>query len=244
EIGIEVFREILHICSRVPNKEFVAPPSNDSLVTFLKSLGYNGSLELLFDLFTKVIIYYFLSKHSSIPKKHSSCIKCTKDDGVLGNLKFVSKGESTQVYGMTIPDVMVNDDIKKSKANQTYLAIASGIVVLKKARTGMKATANPTKKGSITAEENILSDLDEALQFGESMSLTEVEIAEEERLLHETHASLVIGREQASEVDKEAIERQKKKKKGIASDAAAQELLNLKNGIRKSKEDYILQQIL
>ncbi|GKD86554.1 hypothetical protein Tco_1357708 [Tanacetum coccineum] len=188
--------------------------------------------------FTKVIIYYFLSKHSSIPKKHSSCIKCTKDDGVLGNLKFVSKGEPTQVYAMSILDVMVNDDIKKSKANRTYLAIASSIVVLKKARTGMKATANPTKKGLITAEENILSDLDEALQLGESMSLTEVEIAKEERRLHETHASLVIGREQASEVDKEAIERQKKKKmKGIASDAAAKELLNLKNGTRKSREN-------
>ncbi|GJX91614.1 hypothetical protein Tco_0344940 [Tanacetum coccineum] len=206
EIGIELFREILHICSRVPNKEFAAPPPNDSLVTFLKSLGYKGSLELLSDLyvdhkyqpwrtfatiinkyieyqidnrktsakrremmpyprFTKVIIYYFLSKHSSIPKKHSSCIKCTKDDRVLGKLKFVSKGEPTQVYGMTIPDVMVNDDIKKSKANQTYLAIASSIVVLKKARTGMKATANPTKKGSITAEEKYFSlDLDDVFK--------------------------------------------------------------------------------
>ncbi|GKG27375.1 hypothetical protein Tco_0403078, partial [Tanacetum coccineum] len=55
---------------------------------------------------------------------------------------------------------------------------------------------------------------------------------------------MVIGREQASEVDKEVVERQKKKKmKGIAIDAAAQELLHIKKGIRKSREDYILQQI-
>ncbi|GJZ66927.1 hypothetical protein Tco_0630167 [Tanacetum coccineum] len=45
-------------------------------------------------------------------------------------------------------------------------------------------------------------------------------------------------------VDKEAVERQKKKKiKGIATDATAQELLNLKKGTRKRREDYILQQI-
>ncbi|GKA73253.1 hypothetical protein Tco_0779469 [Tanacetum coccineum] len=55
---------------------------------------------------------------------------------------------------------------------------------------------------------------------------------------------LMIHLEQASEVDKEVVERQKKKKmKGIAIDAAAQELLHIKKGIRKSREDYILQQI-
>ncbi|GJR61429.1 hypothetical protein Tco_1503591 [Tanacetum coccineum] len=167
--------------------------------------------------FTKVIINYFLLKHKSIPKGHGSCINCINNDGVLGKLKFVSKGEDNQVYGMTIPDVMVNDDIKKLKACQTYLAISTGIVVPKKAREGMKSTATPTKKGSITAEENILSGPDEALY-------------------------LVIGREKASEVDQESTEHQKEKKmKGIATDAAAQELLNLKKGTRKSKEGYILQ---
>ncbi|GJW77908.1 hypothetical protein Tco_0139590 [Tanacetum coccineum] len=156
--------------------------------------------------FTKVIINYFLLKHKSIPKGHDSCINCIKNDGVLGKLKFVSKGKDNQVYGITIPDVMVNDDIKKSKACQTYLAISTGIVVLKKAREGMKSTATPTKKGLITAEENILSDPDEAVQLGESMSLTEAEIAKEERRVHETHASLVIGREKASEIPKGSSE--------------------------------------
>ncbi|GJZ24417.1 retrovirus-related pol polyprotein from transposon TNT 1-94 [Tanacetum coccineum] len=299
EIDVELFREILCICPRVPNKEFIAPPPHDSLVTFLKSLGYKGSLELLFDLyvdymyqpwrtfatimigvsiglpgrvkgpissqnknqpatrpykesglsgsglsgyeligFTKVIINYFLLKHSSIPKIHGSRINCIKDDGVLGKLKFISKGEHAQVYGMTIPYVMMNTDIKNSKAYPRYLAISISIVVPKKTRKRMKATTNPTKKGSITAEENILSNPDEALQLGESMSLTEAEIAKEERRLHETHASLVIGRDQTSEVDKEAVKCQKKKMmKGIASDAVSQELLNLKKGTRKSREN-------
>nr|GEV40277.1 hypothetical protein [Tanacetum cinerariifolium] len=50
--------------------------------------------------------------------------------------------------------------------------------------------------------------------------------------------------EQAIGVDKEADERQKKRKmKGIATDFAAEELLNLKKGTKKSREYYILQQI-
>ncbi|GKF64479.1 hypothetical protein Tco_0187927 [Tanacetum coccineum] len=72
---------------------------------------------------------------------------------------------------------------------------------------GMKATPTPTKKSSITAEEHILFDSDEALKLGESMSLNEVEIGKEERGVHETHSSLVIGKMQVSKVDKEAIER-------------------------------------
>ncbi|GJW10803.1 integrase, catalytic region, zinc finger, CCHC-type containing protein [Tanacetum coccineum] len=50
--GVELFREILRICPRVPNTEFVAPPPHDAIVTFIKSLGYKGSLEFIFDVYT------------------------------------------------------------------------------------------------------------------------------------------------------------------------------------------------
>ncbi|GJY06469.1 hypothetical protein Tco_0373523 [Tanacetum coccineum] len=51
EIGVELFRKILRISPRVPNKEFIAPPPHDSLTTFIKSLGYKGSLEFISDLY-------------------------------------------------------------------------------------------------------------------------------------------------------------------------------------------------
>ncbi|GJX96197.1 ribonuclease H-like domain-containing protein [Tanacetum coccineum] len=75
--------------------------------------------------FTKVIIYYFLSKHNSISKRQGSHINTIKDDGVLGRFKFINKGEPTQVYGMSIPDVMLNDEIKNFKAYQTHLALST-----------------------------------------------------------------------------------------------------------------------
>nr|GEU54984.1 hypothetical protein [Tanacetum cinerariifolium] len=116
-------------------------------------------------------------------------------------LKFISKGELTQVYGMFIPDEMMNDEIKNSVAYQTYLALSTGTKPPKKGRDKAKDLMSkkvatpvpekkkksvPKKKGSITIEENILSDPDE---------------------------------EQALEVNKEAAEHQKKKKmKGIVTD--------------------------
>ncbi|GJX60976.1 retrovirus-related pol polyprotein from transposon TNT 1-94 [Tanacetum coccineum] len=170
QIDVELFWKILRIYPRVSKKEFVRPP-HDSLVTFIKQLGYKGSLDMISDM-----------------------------------LKFISKGEPTQVYGISISDVMLNDDIKNSKVYQTYLTLSTGTKPPNKGRGKGKglmsqnaATSAPEKKKS------------------ESMSLTEAEIAEEER--------------------------RKKKMKGIATDSAAQELLNLKKGIKKCREDYILQQI-
>ncbi|GKA60732.1 hypothetical protein Tco_0760139 [Tanacetum coccineum] len=46
---VELFCEILRIGLIVPNQEFFAPPPHDSLVTFLKSIGYKGLLEMLSD---------------------------------------------------------------------------------------------------------------------------------------------------------------------------------------------------
>ncbi|GKB20064.1 hypothetical protein Tco_0853987 [Tanacetum coccineum] len=161
---------------------------------------------MLYPRFTKVIIHYFLSKHNSIPKRHGSLINTIKDDGVLGRVKFVSKGEGEQLYGMSILDVMMIDDVKNSDAYQTYLASSTGTELpRKKGRKGKKATATLSKKGSITAEYNILPDLDEALQL-----------------------------ELTRKADIGAVEHQKKKNmKEIASEpTVAQELLNLKKGTR------------
>ncbi|GJZ30801.1 hypothetical protein Tco_0575848 [Tanacetum coccineum] len=119
----------------------------------------------------------------------------SKDDGVLGRLKFISKGELTQVYGLLILDTMVNDEIVKSKAYHTYLALSTGTTPPKKGRgrggKGKRATVTSTKKSSIIADDNILPDPDEALKLGKSISRTEVEIVEEERRVHESHERLV-----------------------------------------------------
>nr|GEU73948.1 hypothetical protein [Tanacetum cinerariifolium] len=42
QVNVELFCKILCTCPRVPNEEFVDPPSEESLLTFLIELGYKG----------------------------------------------------------------------------------------------------------------------------------------------------------------------------------------------------------
>nr|GEU63438.1 retrovirus-related Pol polyprotein from transposon TNT 1-94 [Tanacetum cinerariifolium] len=42
QIDTEVLHEILQICPRLPNQDFVKPPSKEEMVSFIKELGYTG----------------------------------------------------------------------------------------------------------------------------------------------------------------------------------------------------------
>ncbi|GJX45561.1 hypothetical protein Tco_0262237 [Tanacetum coccineum] len=118
---------------------------------------------------------------------------------------------------MSIPDMMMNDDIKNSIAYLTYIALSTNFELPKvgkgkgKGPIGKKEVDTPTPKekknkdapkmkSSITADGNILPDPDKALKLGKSISLTEAEEQEEERRLHETHSRLVIEKA-ADDVD-------------------------------------------
>ncbi|GJZ51485.1 hypothetical protein Tco_0606000, partial [Tanacetum coccineum] len=51
-IDTEVFREILQICARLPNQDFVEPPSNEEIVPFIKDLRYTGKCDMLSEIHT------------------------------------------------------------------------------------------------------------------------------------------------------------------------------------------------
>ncbi|GJT36761.1 copia protein [Tanacetum coccineum] len=95
--------------------------------------------------FTKVIINHFISKDNTISMRNRINLHTVRDDTLLGTLKFVSKTEDCQIYGVVIPNKMINDDIKLSKAYKTYLDYATGKVPPKKARK-FKKHASPKLK--------------------------------------------------------------------------------------------------
>ncbi|GJU89868.1 hypothetical protein Tco_1302291 [Tanacetum coccineum] len=99
------------------------------------------------------------------------------DDGVLGRLKFVSKGEDYQVYGIAIPDTMLIDEITNSEHYQTFLALSTDLIPLKKSRgkgsKGKKAAVTPKKKSSITADDNIIPKPNVAFELGKSPTSVE-----------------------------------------------------------------------
>ncbi|GKC24023.1 hypothetical protein Tco_1026173 [Tanacetum coccineum] len=195
--------------------------------------------------FTKIIINYFLSQHKSLPKRQGSYVNTIKDDGVLGRLKFGSKGKDYQVYGLAIPDTMLTDEIKISDTYQTFLALSTGLIPPNKSRgkgsKGKKATVTPKKKGSITVDDNIILEPDVAFELGKSISRTEAEIAEEARRVHETHERLVTEKptsvEESNEFDGEPAKRTtgRRRPTSVLAD-------DTKKAIKASREAHRIQQ--
>ncbi|GJV92316.1 hypothetical protein Tco_1540129 [Tanacetum coccineum] len=48
-IDTKLFCEILQICPRLPNQDFVEPSSEEEMVPFIKELGYTGKCDMLFE---------------------------------------------------------------------------------------------------------------------------------------------------------------------------------------------------
>ncbi|GKA73159.1 retrovirus-related pol polyprotein from transposon TNT 1-94 [Tanacetum coccineum] len=87
---------------------------------FLHTVSHEASLKDLkkkpthilipYGQFTKMIIYYLASKNN-IYRRPESDVHHTGDDFLLGNLKFVSKGETEEVFGMAIPKQLIIEAI-------------------------------------------------------------------------------------------------------------------------------------
>ncbi|GJT31024.1 hypothetical protein Tco_0911299 [Tanacetum coccineum] len=69
--------------------------------------------------FTKLIIYYLGSRHS-IHRRPESPVHGTGDDFLLGNLKFIPKGEKDDVFGMPIPKELITKAIQTLPYYQQY----------------------------------------------------------------------------------------------------------------------------
>ncbi|GJW33609.1 hypothetical protein Tco_0053641 [Tanacetum coccineum] len=70
--------------------------------------------------FTKMIIYY-LGSTSDVHKRPESPCHLPGDDFLLGNLKFISKGETNEVFGMAIPKQLITQAIQQFYYYPKYL---------------------------------------------------------------------------------------------------------------------------
>ncbi|GJV41468.1 hypothetical protein Tco_1419908 [Tanacetum coccineum] len=77
-----------------------------------------------YERFSKVIIYY-LASNNNIHRRPDSVVHHTGDDFILGNLKFVPKGESVEVFGMAIPDPLITEAIQQSSYYPKYLEMVA-----------------------------------------------------------------------------------------------------------------------
>ncbi|GJW47627.1 hypothetical protein Tco_0079273 [Tanacetum coccineum] len=102
--------------------------------------------------FTKAIIYHFISKDKSISMRNKIFMHTIRDDSILGFLRFVSKSDEYQVYGVLLLEGITNQQMRDSLAYKTYLTFSIGAATSKKARKFRKP-ASPLKKKALVAIE-------------------------------------------------------------------------------------------
>nr|GEV73763.1 hypothetical protein [Tanacetum cinerariifolium] len=158
----EVFHKILQICPRLLNQDFVKPPSEEELVTFIQELGYSGKCDILSAIHTDLMhqpwrtsedfMYQADNKEiSSARKEHMPYPRFTEViiSHLISKDKIVFMRNILNLY--TIRDDTLLD-IKDSKAYKTYYNFATGKATPKKARK-FKKVASPLRKLSHVLEE-------------------------------------------------------------------------------------------
>nr|GEX14869.1 hypothetical protein [Tanacetum cinerariifolium] len=154
---MEVFREIVQICLRLPTQEFDALPSDEEIVSFIMELGHKEDIKSITEVienrdhkkqekmyyhrFIKAIIHHLITKDKSSSMRNKMFMRTARDDNILGTMRLVSKSKDFQIYGAVLPIRMTNQQIRDTDAYKTYLAYATdtlGVSVSKK-KTPSKA---------------------------------------------------------------------------------------------------------
>nr|GFA45491.1 hypothetical protein [Tanacetum cinerariifolium] len=136
-IDLETFRDMLHICPRIPGQSFDELPFEAEILEFLRFLGHSAQIRTLADVehkksnemyypsFTKVIVHHFMSKDLSIPRQNKVNWYYVRVDNIFSTIKVVSRHQNTQQYGAILPIELMNEDIRNTKAYKEYYAYAS-----------------------------------------------------------------------------------------------------------------------
>nr|GEV45576.1 hypothetical protein [Tanacetum cinerariifolium] len=178
-VNVEVFREILNICPKVPGKAFDEPPTKEEALSFICELGHTVEIKYITDVIVDHLqqpwrnFASFINKclcekihediHSSFPYKDKSVsmrnnmfMHTARDDSILGTMGFVSRHEDTQVYDTILPKDMKNQAMLDSVAYKTYYAFASGAKLpkskKKKSDSTISSDESPSKKKSAKAK--------------------------------------------------------------------------------------------
>ncbi|GJY49862.1 retrovirus-related pol polyprotein from transposon TNT 1-94 [Tanacetum coccineum] len=164
DLSADLLRKALAITPVIPAQPFELPPSGNIDIDFVHEellweeftqgiqtffshkASHKASLKnpkkkvtpllIPYGRFSKVIIYY-LASNNNIHRRPDSAVHHTGDDYILGNLKFVPKGESVEVFGMAIPDPLITEAIQQSSYYPTTTPVKQS-----------KPAPSPTKKPS------------------------------------------------------------------------------------------------
>ncbi|GKB37563.1 hypothetical protein Tco_0882505 [Tanacetum coccineum] len=183
--------------------------------------------------FTKVIIHHFLIQDKTLSWRNKIGMHTSKDDYLINTLRFVSRKEASQIYGVVLPDCLTSPEMKESKAYKTYLGYATGVVPPKIAKKFKKVF--PSKKDSVHVQAD-----EEPVQKGK-------QVKRPAKKSTTTLAACIVIREAPVETKSKRKEKEKEKEKvdvahgkgiELLSDVALTEEAQIKEARKKSLRDF------
>nr|GEZ65013.1 hypothetical protein [Tanacetum cinerariifolium] len=128
-IDLEYFREMMHICPRLVGQTFDDLSFEEEILDFVYQVEHKDAKkrnEMYYPRFIKVIIYYFMTKDPSIPRRNVVNWHYVRDDKMFTTIKLVSRHQNTQQFGVMLPIELTNENIRNSEAYKEYYVVASG----------------------------------------------------------------------------------------------------------------------
>ncbi|GKB35998.1 hypothetical protein Tco_0880940 [Tanacetum coccineum] len=84
----------------------------EDFVYQVENKNVKRSNEMYYPCFTKVIVNFFMTKDSSIPRRNRVNWHFARDDPMFTMIKVISRHEDTQLYGAILPNELTNEAIK------------------------------------------------------------------------------------------------------------------------------------
>nr|GEV29821.1 hypothetical protein [Tanacetum cinerariifolium] len=123
-IYLEYFREMMHICPRLPGQTFDELPFKEEILPFLRFLGHSGEIRkltnahILWGMYHKknVDFSYLLWEYFVYQVEHKDAKKSNE----------MYYPQNTQQFVVMLHVELTNEDIRNSEAYKEYYAVASG----------------------------------------------------------------------------------------------------------------------
>nr|GEU63945.1 hypothetical protein [Tanacetum cinerariifolium] len=185
-INLEYFREMLHICPRLPGQTFDELLFEEEILAFLRFLGHSGEIR-------KIIDEYFVYQVEHKDAKKSNEMYHPRDDQMFITIKLVSRHQNTQQFGVMLLVELTNEDIRtappKTKASVRKMKNSSDTTITPPTAAGTRlstlAKGKQPVKSSKAKSLTMLSEV--AMTEAEQMKLAT------KRNLQQTHISQASG---------------------------------------------------
>ncbi|GJV03000.1 hypothetical protein Tco_1336569 [Tanacetum coccineum] len=114
-LDANLLREALEITLIDQTHQFVSPLSGEAIMDFERQTSRYSLLSI------HEAYYLSLGRIHNIHQRSASPFHLAEEDLRLGNLKFVSKGEIDEVFGMPIPNELISNNIRNASYYNAYL---------------------------------------------------------------------------------------------------------------------------